>query len=296
MSDNNGAKAVEMIYSRMSTEQIKNMLRYSAMSEEELDMELVNCLLAELKQREPESKGMSALEAWEDFNENWSGSETVYPCFAERPGVETNQNAIYGNKPKHRKSFKTLLVAAIVVVLVFTTMIVAQASGVDVFGALARWTSETFSFGNSRIAKDDDIAIAFENWTEGKTYDSLQDALDDFAITEFSEPELPEGSELKELKVSADLEDQTFWGRASYTYKESNISVSCKYTPPGRSHSTIYEKSDVEPELYNSGEYSYYLFPNNSRNAIVWLTENFECRISGELTFDELKQIVDSIY
>lgn len=57
---------------------------------------------------------------------------------------------------------------------VFTTMLVAQASGVDIFGALARWTSETLSFGNSRISKADaHVSIIFDKWEKDKTNDSF---------------------------------------------------------------------------------------------------------------------------
>ena len=42
-----------------------------------------------------------------------------------------------------------VLVAAVLVACLFSGMVVAQASGLDVFGAIARWTADAFSFGDA---------------------------------------------------------------------------------------------------------------------------------------------------
>lgn len=48
------------------------------------------------------------------------------------------------------------MVAAIEITCMFATMMTAQATGVDVFGAMARWTQDVFSFG--RIVPDSQVS------------------------------------------------------------------------------------------------------------------------------------------
>lgn len=46
-----------------------------------------------------------------------------------------------------RRVWRMTLVAAAAVVCMFAIMVTAQAAGIDVFGAMARWTEDIFSFG-----------------------------------------------------------------------------------------------------------------------------------------------------
>ena len=39
----------------------------------------------------------------------------------------------------------------------------------------------------------------------------------------------------------------------------------------------------------------YHIFPNNKQLRAVWIRDGFECYISGELTVDELEEMIDSI-
>ena len=48
-------------------------------------------------------------------------------------------------------------------------------------------------------------------------------------------------------------------------------------------------------ELYRVSMVDYYIFPNNERKMAVWLVDRYECSISGNLTVDEMKQMIDSI-
>ena len=38
------------------------------------------------------------------------------------------------------------------------------------------------------------------------------------------------------------------------------------------------------------------LFPNAGRASAVWVNGPAECAISGDITMDELRQVIDSIY
>jgi hypothetical protein len=55
------------------------------------------------------------------------------------------------------------------------------------------------------------------------------------------------------------------------------------------------EQSDALIEIYESAGVCYYIFDNLGQLRTAWVNEHFECYISGHLTIDEMKQIIDSI-
>lgn len=289
MSENSGAKNNHSVYENMSTEQINNMLRNEAFSGEKLDMELVDSLLVELKRREPYIEGISVQEAWQDFKNNWADVVEITE--------ECSEKTI-----KFRRSFKKVLIAAVIVVLLVSTLVGVNAFSGSGIGPVARWTTGRFSFGSTKIAKteppDDFPPLIYDNWEEGNTYNSLQDVLDDFCISEFSVPDIPEGFELLNVNVFADEEDLIFTGRASYKKEgiEGVLHVSCKHTVGGTRTDTIFVKDDAEPIVFSDGRYEYHMFSNNSHKEIVWTTDNFLCSIGGPVSYEELKEMVSTIY
>ena len=55
------------------------------------------------------------------------------------------------------------------------------------------------------------------------------------------------------------------------------------------------EQSDGLVEEYEVAGVTYYLFENYEFSRAVWLYDSYECDISGEVTIDELKKMIDSI-
>ena len=55
------------------------------------------------------------------------------------------------------------------------------------------------------------------------------------------------------------------------------------------------EQSEGLVEKYEVAGVTYYLFKNNERTQAVWVVDSYECRITGELTIEELKLMIDSI-
>lgn len=55
---------------------------------------------------------------------------------------------------KARRGLRAGLAAMLAAVCLLGGMVVTQASGLDVFGALARWTEDVFSFGSIRLAQN----------------------------------------------------------------------------------------------------------------------------------------------
>ena len=55
------------------------------------------------------------------------------------------------------------------------------------------------------------------------------------------------------------------------------------------------EQSDNLIEAYESAGGCYYIFDNNGQLRASWIIEHYECYISGPLTIEEMKLVIDSI-
>lgn len=255
------------------------------MTEEKYDPAVIDAYLDVLDEKEPMDMSIDVEKEWENF----SGAH----------GLATSDSS-HERKVIRFGRVRWLAIIAATIAIMMTLTVSVGALGLHYFWDKLEWDEEHFSFGDAQYAEEAQEADAplFENWDEGKVYGSLQEALDDFGITEFAEPTwLPEGYEYYgELYVYCDPEADILLMDARYDNEKYNVSVSITYSPPGERHNTWYQRSGDTYEEYICGDYTRLLFPNNATNDIVWITENYECCVSGWLTYDELIQIVDSIH
>lgn len=59
---------------------------------------------------------------------------------------------------------------------------------------------------------------------------------------------------------------------------------------------TVIEKDGNPPVLYESGGVRHYLLTDHDWRKAAWIQDGMECIISGTITEEEMKQIIDSIY
>lgn len=177
------------------------------------------------------------------------------------------------------------LIAAITVAVMIGVMVVAQAAGVDVFGAMARWTDESFSLGTIRYQSAVDVpndttattppqAPADEKPLINSEYTSIQDALDACGITEVAAPTwIPEGYSFDGVDILYDP-DGAFWMLSGGYIKENRaLNIEIEHyddEPCGQ-----IEKTDAPIETFTINGITVYLLENNNNNAAVWATEHY---------------------
>lgn len=113
------------------------------------------------------------------------GRESAYSDFAA--ASVPPEKALHADKQCRKRSSKrkAILLAAVICVLL-TSLMTVQAAGIDVFGAIARWTTELFSFGKTEERSG---LVVDGKWPEideeqNLQFASLQDALDFYGVTE----------------------------------------------------------------------------------------------------------------
>lgn len=183
--------------------------------------------------------------------------------------------------PRYRRSLARIaIIAAVLCAFMFT----AQASGLDIFGAIARWTSEQFSFvkaGEEKFPHQSDVTT------------SLLGTLVDLGITDTLAPtKFPEGAELSDIRVRA--EEKGTLISAVYAYGSENFFIAI-----GEAIDAPYgniEINDPDIEIYSSGGIEHHLMADVMQRKATWHNNGWECYIAGDLTREDLVLMIDSIY
>lgn len=273
----------------MTTDELKDALSdmWDTMDETSFDPAQMDAYLSELEKREPIMPDFDVDASLAAFHEKHAR------LFEQVPPVQISTVA----KPVYRRRWCTSLVAAIVaVVMMLCSMVTAQAFGFDVFGTIARWTEETFKF--SIIAQPSDNR---ENTPAPKSdgdFATLQEALDAYSISQLVAPQwYPAGLETVKLAVFPRNTGITI--QAIYATKEISITISIRqYATAGDAQLGIgtFEKDSDAVTLYERNDITHYILSNNSDYIATWANDMLVCSISGNLTVDELKLMIDSIY
>ena len=109
----------------------------SKMSDDDYDPAVVDAYLNALDQKSPMPEFPDAKSSYESFQKKLQNMYT--------DDMEQTQAKRRYTKPS--RALRSSLVAVITAACLLGGMAAAQAAGVDVFGAIARWTDSVFTFG-----------------------------------------------------------------------------------------------------------------------------------------------------
>ena len=275
--------------------------------EDEAYMDALEEAIIEKENENPTGFFPDVDQQWEQFVTHYLPDQKDTALEPERTehavSAQTNQQS-HTVPPKRVVRFKrvwrTALVAAIAIACMFAVMVTAQAAGVDVFGAMARWTQDVFSFGriapDSQVSDDPGQETADQGSESSSTeFASLQEAFDAYGMTEVHEPSwLPEGYALSRIDVLAvdDPFQQTF--AASYTDGEGYVSISIM-SYRGKPITPV-QKTDSQVETVEKNRITFYLIQNAENYTIAWYTDQYEYYLSSKDGEDILWKVAESMF
>ena len=294
MSENSGASFSEAIYKKMSDEELQNTLRCEMLSVGAPDHTQIEMILAEMERRGINEPIRSPEEAWAEFEEVYSGKGSCYSDCASAisPHIEKLPSA--PTRRRHHLKRKTLVLAAVISVML-ASLLTVQAAGVDVFGAIARWTTELFSFGKTEESRG---LVVDGKWPEidlkqNQQFTSLQEALDYYGVTEVVAPRwLPSGFTQEEVTVDPNGVWLTFF--SEYTNKDGQILI-INYSSFEPDPITYYEQNDPSSETLELNGNHYNIIKNVDNCVVAWISQHFECYIIAPTDIETLKGIIESI-
>ena len=281
------AKMLEAMTEEELTDGLNEALE--SMTEETYDPALIDAYLAALDRKAPMPEVPDTEAAFANFK---SRLRHTFPA----------EDSAASPSRKVHSVWRIGLIAVLTAICLMGGMVAAQASGVDVFGAIARWTDEVFSLGsiNSESADDGDDDSSLGNRAnavnDAEHYETLQDALDAYGITEFREPTwIPDGYEFASVHVKFWPNDGSLIGIQAEYFDGSNfLQIQCECY--GGSANVQMEKTNATVETFDANGLTIYLFENINNSCAAWVTEHYECYVSGPVKKQALKQMVFSAY
>ena len=275
-------------FDSMTNEELEEILRLDVQKTEgeESDLEMLLYVMEVLavRRKNSENPRKDAGEAFETFKEHYMPDDLS----DDAEQVSLKPQVINMKPTKHLRPWLSRLVAtAAILALVLVSSVTVHAMGIDIWNIIVTWTQETFQLGNtgqneSNIPDTDDKRI----------YATLQEALEHKSITTPLAPNwIPEEYNLVDIRVDETPMQLVFV--AFYQCKDSKIKIQVKLYLD--SDPQQIEQSDSLVETYESEGIIYYIFSDYNQLRAVWIRENYECYISGELTPEEIKAMIDSI-
>lgn len=275
---------------QMSTASLEKMLLDDYYSSEpgKEDMSELYMAAQILEERGPDLND-STNQAWERFQENY----LPFVAMLSEDDAHGHRHSIL-----HRWSVRAALVAALLCALMLSVSVAAAANGFDFLKVLAQWTDEQFWLAPGQIdpASKDEIHIP----EEAKEYTSLEEAFEDCGFTRPVIPQwLPEGFQIyfvffDEL-ASGDLLYQALYHRGEESLAFLVV-IHLDDEDGGDGSYTNFQKDEGDPVPYEAGGITHLLSTNEGRPVAVWANGPAECAFSGDITMEELEQMIDSIY
>lgn len=288
----NGGTQAGACLDRLSTDQLLDLLRAEPEAPEGGDDGLTMRILEVIEARErvrPTGLLPDPDRAWADFQTYFNTPDgegrPLYP--AKEPREKPGRSPVRMGT----RLFRRLLPLAAVVAVSLSGMIAAQAMGVDVFGALARWTDETFRFaGEAGAARE---VSSPENEAVRRL---LQDALDQHGVTAIPAPGwYPEGAELVG-NIDVVESETALIILCDFTCKGKSFGITVQQHPaPEQLSEEVFEKDASNIEEYGSAGRTFYIMSNVSDSYAACSDGQTSLMISGELSLENLKKIIDSI-
>ena len=284
MSENQNRGTIDFAkYDSMATEELEEILRLDAEAPDgqASDGELLFYVMGVLAERKRNSvnPGNTAQEAWESFKKNY------LPIEAEDPN---NTSKVPESTKVVHYGVRRLIAAVAVIALLVCIPVAVNAFGwKDIWNAVAQWAKETFSF-----VSDNGAGTDAPNPSDGNSYKSLQQVLGETNNRlDIVPTTIPERYILQQVIVDENPVQRVYM--AHYKCDEQSLTVTIR----------SYLNSDPEKieinekllEIYEASGVEYYIFSNFNQLRAVWILDSYECYISGELTIDEMKMMIDSI-
>lgn len=203
------------LYAMTNAELLEEIDRIMEQDAEIMDIARLDACLEILQERAPVLEEHDSDQAWAKF-------VSSHPLFT---AVDETEDAAPQAKPHISRLAKRAVLLAAVIGVLFGAMVTAQAVGIDVFGALAQWTEETFHFTSSDLSSPDLDLSTTDSAVTNPGYDEMKAALDELGVETPVVPAwIPDGYE-----VYGDLyiyEDDTFWS-VDLTLVNDDDTITC---------------------------------------------------------------------
>lgn len=279
-SDNSGHRDYSR-FERLSNEELRSILARDSLLDdgEDADMDSILAISEILAGREHTSA--SEIDAaWESFQKDYRPyTMDAKPLFA----LDDEKEERSEGRKKTRLLVRIVSIAAVISLLLGFGAVTAYARKGALWNVVVNWSQGSF-----RLADPDEPK-------PGPFY-ALATALRGCGIREPLVPKwLPDGYGEGTFQFEDISGFMQFYSTCYNGEKEIHMNV-FQY-PSEQRPEVIYESDTSVPyEIYEAGGVEHYLMMNDKYRRAVWMNGDLECSILGEVSEQEMKRIIDSIY
>lgn len=274
----------------MDDSQLREILREDASKQvgEESNMEeilYIMELLANRKKARGEER--DTAKAFRDFQEYYAPESGTLDTVGASGNMVVKVEATRVRRTFTPWKRKVIIFAACLALFLGSALMVNAEQG-NIWNRIVKWTQETFHLGRM----DEGVEEWSAKQKPNTLVNDLIELLDVYKVPTNIVPRwIPEGYEKETICVSEMPTKCIFY--AQYINGDRSLSIQIKQVFDNAP--TQFEQSDSAYEIYYISGYTYYLFENDAQFQATCVDENIECNISGDLTFSEIKQMIDSI-
>ena len=276
---------------QMRTEELEALLQqeFTAADGGEPDVDYIMAIMEVMKQRDanPPAAEVDVDAAWRDFKENYQGQASAYETevLPERDSSHLDQITSPSPNKKSRRILRAAVITAACIVILCGA---ASAFGFDILQAFADWTAETFGF----VTPGQEEAEA----PQDDPYNTLRLAVSKETDIPTVPSWFPDGTVLiGNISVVEHLDKTRIQASFETNKGQFTIRVQIYNTVPEKYEGT-YQVDNEFSEPYEVDGIIHYIMSNNDTNSVAWVNGVVEGHIQGNLSVEDLKEMVNSIY
>lgn len=267
-------------FESFSTEQLEQMIRDDCYGIAPLDDESIEHILCVLQKRSPNPEGCNSVDTekeWKRFLKHYA------PKTGQIDPILPEEAPPAPNRTPQKLWLRVASIAAAVCIVMFCFATVPVHGSENLFTAIGRWSNDLFSMhysSNSHFSSNLDLVKLKE----------LSDVA--FNSAQIIPSWLPDGFSAHDYSVlgnnnSFNLSAIFLSGDRTIQYNAAN--ASCEGL-------TNYPKDEGNADFFVFNGISHHLVANDGKITAIWINDDIECSIVGDISADELKKIIISIY
>ena len=284
-------------YDEYSVEELRAELQryflYSDLDDEAVDE--MEQILAVLREKAPFHHPHTTEEMWSEFRSEHAEefaelgirkNEDAEEVIDEEPkadviGKRSGTRLAVTHSRRGRGFLRIAMVAAAMVVFIIAVSITASAMGYNLWGWMPKWNSELLSFESESPQIE----------TNSISLHGIPSVLTSLGI---DEPLYPTWLPDDLMRIESVFEEDPLFLHEAYSGNGRFLSITVY--PYESSETAVYQKEDCSPEEYIIGSNPHFIFSNTNETTAIWYTENYTTLIIGNITVDEMKWILNSVY
>lgn len=278
----------------LTIEELETLLKMHTGRDTDGDDGFLACVLDAMEQRErehPSGRIAPVDQAWRDFTRFYEPDAEDPDCISYL--TEGQDNGKKRPRPAARVKWSRVILAAAIVCVVVTLLLPPALGFQHVAQMIGSWTDGQFSFVREDAAKD---PMSVETQLLNAEFPDLESALECCGISPDILPAITlEGYSLDSVMVDNVPSVCTTALTAVYVGGDKYYAINCVNCSEESIKVQVYEKTSDPVEKLTVDGITYYLFSNSNNVTGVWYVGIVECSIVGNLSFEELRTLIESI-